>query len=198
MINWELEKEKLKELIEDKNLSYQEIGKLYNCTGNNIKKQAKKLGINLPKRRCINPKETFNKGKSIKGISSKNICPKCGRIKLSSSKLCRKCSDKERYKVPNKELGYYIGYNNRRKYLTTRCNQIRRDAKRYMENESLQEKVCCYCHNHDFDDILEVHHLKSIVTFDPHTKIKEINNDTNLVWLCPNHHAMLEKGLIKL
>ena len=46
--------------------------------------------------------------------------------------------------------------------------------------------------------ILEVHHLKGILQFDEDTLIKEINSEDNLVWLCPNHHAMLEKGLIKL
>lgn len=34
--------------------------------------------------------------------------------------------------------------------------------------------------------------------FDEDTLIKEINNENNLVWLCPNHHIMLEKGLISL
>ena len=67
-----------------------------------------------------------------------------------------------------------------------------------MEKESKQEKVCAYCHNHEFDDILEVHHIKGILTFDMSTKLKDINCDENLVWLCPNHHAMLERGLIEL
>ena len=40
--------------------------------------------------------------------------------------------------------------------------------------------------------------IKLITDFDEHTKISEINSLDNLVWLCPNHHAMLEKGLIKL
>lgn len=52
--------------------------------------------------------------------------------------------------------------------------------------------------DHEFDAILEVHHLKGILEFDEDTLIKEINNENNLVWLCPNHHIMLEKGLISL
>jgi hypothetical protein len=27
---------------------------------------------------------------------------------------------------------------------------------------------------------------------------REINDEANLVWLCPNHHKMLELGLITL
>lgn len=71
------------------------------------------------------------------------------------------------------------------------------NARRVLES-SEREKVCQYCHNHEFDAILEVHHLKGILEFDEDTLIKEINNENNLVWLCPNHHIMLEKGLISL
>ena len=27
-------------------------------------------------------------------------------------------------------------------------------------------------------------------------KIKEINNIDNMIWVCPSHHAMIEKGLL--
>ena len=45
---------------------------------------------------------------------------------------------------------------------------------------------------------MEVHHLKGILEFSDDTKIGEINHPSNLIWLCPNHHIMLEKGMIKL
>lgn len=57
-----LEKEKLEQLILIDKLSYEEIGKKYNCSGSNIKKVASKIGITLPRRRKLNPNETFNKG----------------------------------------------------------------------------------------------------------------------------------------
>ena len=96
------------------------------------------------------------------------------------------------------ELGRYVGYEEKEKYVTTKCSQIRKDARRFMDIESKQEKVCYYCKNHEFDNILEVHHKIGILEFDRHTKISEINSDSNLVWLCPNHHKMVERGLIKL
>lgn len=58
-------KDELERLIFKENLSYKEIGKKYGVSGNTIRKNAKKLGIVLPKRRNINPNETFNKGKQI-------------------------------------------------------------------------------------------------------------------------------------
>lgn len=198
MINWKLEKENLENLILIKNMSYEDIGKIYNCTGGNIKKQAKKLGIVLPERRKVNIKESFNKGKRIKFIDNKSVCPICGNKKYYSSKLCKKCANEKKYKLREKKLGDFIGYSARTTYLTHKCSDIRKDARKFMENESKQEKVCAYCKNHEYDEILEVHHLKSILEFSPETKISEINSEKNLVWLCPNHHRMIEKGLITL
>lgn len=50
---WLLEKEKLEQLILIDKLSYEEIGRKYNCSGSNIKKVASKIGITLPKRRKL-------------------------------------------------------------------------------------------------------------------------------------------------
>lgn len=126
------------------------------------------------------------------------VCPKCARKKYGTSELCKDCETKQRtIQKRERELGSFIGYD-KGKYLTHKCQTVRKDARFFMENESKQEKVCKYCHNHEFDDILEVHHIKSILSFDRRTKLKEINNDDNLVWLCPNHHAMLELGIIDL
>lgn len=83
------------------------------------------------------------------------------------------------------------------KYLSSKCQEIRTNARKVLEHSN-REKVCQYCHNHEFDEILEVHHLKGILKFDENSLIKEINDENNLVWLCPNHHIMLEKGLISL
>lgn len=123
-----------------------------------------------------------------------NTCPECGGRKFYTSELCQKCSNKKKRLVGEKTLGYYI---DGEKYLTTKCNDIRRDARKAIEEFNI-EKVCAYCKNHEFDEILEVHHIKGILEHDSTTLIKEINSIDNLVWLCPNHHKMLEKGLITL
>lgn len=59
-----IDKETLNDLINNQNLSYEEIGRKYKVTGNAVKKWAKKLNIILPNRRKINEIETFNKGKN--------------------------------------------------------------------------------------------------------------------------------------
>lgn len=70
---WLLEKEKLEQLILIDKLSYEEIGRKYNCSGSNIKKVASKIGIALPKRRKLNPNETFNKGVHKKWVYKKVV-----------------------------------------------------------------------------------------------------------------------------
>ena len=130
-------------------------------------------------------------GKTKKGY---NKCPICVELKFYTSKLCKKCSDKEKYLVKERTLGSYV---DGKQYLTSKCGEIRKDARKTIENSKV-EKVCAYCKNHEFDEILEVHHIKGILEFDSETTIKEINSLPNLIWLCPNHHKMLEKGLIKL
>lgn len=65
-------KEELERLIIDENKSYSLIGKLYNVSGNAIKKAALKLNIVLPKRRKIAPNENFShpKRKSYSLVNS--------------------------------------------------------------------------------------------------------------------------------
>lgn len=134
-----------------------------------------------------------------KKTSATDICPVCGGKKSSASGVCNKCRQEERSKfIMSQELGYYIGYDKKYPYVTRKCSEIRREARRIMDNDTTREKVCEYCHNHEFDEVLEVHHLKGITKFDVHTKVSEINDKSNLIWLCPNHHRMLERGLIKL
>lgn len=137
---------------------------------------------------------TYNNKISPKRTKDINkYCPICGGIKRAKAKLCNRCA-KDSRSIKNKTLGSYTDGN---KYLTSKVTSIRADAKRTLL-ESGREKVCSYCHNHEFDEILEVHHIKGILQFSPSSTVEEINSLDNLVWLCPNHHIMLEKGLIRL
>jgi hypothetical protein len=137
---------------------------------------------------------SYNNAKKEKKKKSYNKCPICGNLKYYKSEVCSDCRNKEKRKIKDRTLGLFI---DGKKYLTSKCSEIRKDARRTIE-ESKKEKVCAYCHNHEFDNILEVHHIKGILEFDREATIAEINNEDNLIWLCPNHHKMLEMGLIEL
>ena len=82
MSKWESEKEELERLINIEKVSYEEIGRRYGCSGSNIRKVAKQLGIEIPQRRKINPNETFGKGvhknsdKWLKAICQNPNCKK--------------------------------------------------------------------------------------------------------------------------
>lgn len=96
---WSSEKDNLIQLIKN-NVSYEEIGRMYNCSGTNIKKVAIRLGIELPKRRSINEKETFNKGVIKVEMLT---CLNCGKLfpkyVSGNSKYCsNKCSHEYRRK----------------------------------------------------------------------------------------------------
>lgn len=91
-MKWDNKKEELEELLLNQKKSYEEVGKSYGVTGSNIKKVALRLGIKLPKRRKVNPKETFGKG-TIK--VSTGICPNCGKtVKLYAGRLNSYCNFK--------------------------------------------------------------------------------------------------------
>ena len=95
-------KEELQYFIFNKKLSYEKIGKIYNVSGSAIRKIACKLGIELPKRRIINEKETFNKGKIIS--KKVTICKNCGKKFLayasSKNKYCSiQCQKEYRHKL---------------------------------------------------------------------------------------------------
>ena len=53
--------------------------------------------------------------------------------------------------------------------------------------------MCVYCNTHEWDEILEVNHINPILKFDKDVLISEINDLDNLQWICPNHHALLDK-----
>ena len=91
---WILEKENLERLINE-GVSYEEIGRKYNCSGSNIKKVSARIGIVLPNRRVINSCEDFHKD------SKKRICINCGKefIGYASTKFCsHKCSTEYKHK----------------------------------------------------------------------------------------------------
>ena len=180
MRDWNNEKKKLIKLIQVENIPYEQIGKMYNCSGSNIKKVAKKLGIELTPKRKINKNETFNKGKH-----KKCICLNCGceyeRGKNSTGKYCsNKCHTEHQHKQyitrwkEGKETGLRGEYN------------ISKHIKKYLldkYNNSCQ--ICGWNKVNPFTGNvpLEVHHIDGDYTN---------NKEENLQLLCPNCHSLTE------
>lgn len=177
-ICWINKKEELEDYIFTQNLSYDKIGEKYNCSGTAVRKAAVRLGIKLPRKRRINPKETFNKGTGLKGV-----CKNCGNpmIMYTPNRLfcCRECYNQyresrhiERWKegkVPGT-----VGYN---------CSSPVRKYLFKKHGNSCQ--ICGWGETNPFTGRipLQVHHINGD-SLD--------NNEENLMLLCPNCHSLTE------
>ena len=179
-MKWEAEKENLEKYIFAENLSYEEIGKKYGCTGANVKQVAKRLGIDIPVRRKINETETFNRGTAKKGI-----CKNCGKefvlYESTTGVFCSvKCQQEFAYNtfieqwLDGKIDGTVAGFKPSayiRRYLLAKYNN------------SCQ--ICGWNEVNEFTGKvpLQIHHINGN---------SNDNRIENLQILCPNHHALTE------
>lgn len=213
-------KEELEKLIIEQNKSYSSIGKMYGVSGTTIKKTAKKFGIQLPKRRSINPKENFkhprlvttsfvNKisdDEFINIISSsnswKNVGDKLGyKSNLSTNvkeSIIRRCEKLGMSLVFNKDVDLAKKtkgdlFSERKNWQSAR-SAIRKNANKiFLEHNTIHK--CAIC---GYDKHIEIAHIKAVSDFDDNATIREINSINNLIALCPNHHWEYDNGFIKL
>lgn len=99
-----------------------------------------------------------------------------------------------------------IAYADKLSYLTkneifkTRKNwqsartDIRRHANRVFDLSN-KTKECAIC---KYKLHVEICHIKSVSSFSKETKLSEINDISNLITLCPNHHWELDNGYLKM
>ena len=215
-------KSDLEKLIFEDKLSYIAIGKIYGVSCNAIKKAAKKLCINLPKKREINQKEKFSHKKD-----------------LLSNKLCfvNQFSDNDFIDIINNsnswsEIKNKFGYNSKltkniKKIIELRCkllqislnlnpnnlssktkgelfnnrknwqsarSAIQKNARNNFKSED-KELKCYIC---GYDKHVEIAHIKPVSEFDDNATIDEINNIDNLIALCPNHHWEYDNKLLNI
>ena len=58
-----------------------------------------------------------------------------------------------------------------------------------------RSKACEIC---GYDKVVEVAHIRDISSFCDDTLMSVVNSPNNLMWLCPNHHAELDMGLLEV
>ena len=174
MIKWEDEKDNLQKLI-DEGVTYERIGKNYGCSGANIKKQAKKLGIPLKERRKVNPSETFNKNTGKKCLNCGN--PVGGRNSNFCSTECKKEYEYKKLVVDWKSGKITGGDIN---------GAPRKFLRRYfLEKANYCCEKCGFNENNPYTglSILQLHH-KDGDCFN--------NSEENIEVLCPNCHGLTE------
>lgn len=181
MEKWDEKKNILIDLIQVQNLPYEQIGRMFNCSGNNIKKVAKRLGIELKQKRKINENETFNKGKRRKGI-----CLNCGNeyIIYRSSRPGKFCSNK--CQAEYNYNSYIDRWKRGEENGVSGKYGVSTHIRRYLFN-----KYNCGCqicgwgevNEHTGNVPLQIHHIDGNCLN---------NKEENLQLLCPNHHSLTE------
>lgn len=177
---WKEEKENLEKYILEDKLSYEEIGRRYGCTGANIKKVARKLGIDLPSKRTVNPSETFNKG-----TAQRSVCKNCGKEFISYKRYYSECCSHEcnekylRKQFIQKWLSGEIDGS------TVAYRPSKYIRKFLFEKYGEKCQLCGWGKVNEYTGNvpLQVHHIDG-----------DSNNNTpeNLQLLCPNCHSLTE------
>lgn len=177
-MQWLCEKERLQNLINE-GVSYNEIGKLYNVSGAAIRKAASRIGISLPRRRRINPNETFNKG-----TANKAICLYCGqsftKYPSSTGKYCsKKCETA--YKIHQYVEDWKLGKISGTTGYT--CSSFVRNY--LLQKHEYKCERCGWGEINPFTNKspLQIHHIDGN---------SENNVEENLQVLCPNCHSLTE------
>ena len=175
MTKWESEKENLEKYILVDKLPYTEIGRIYGCTDNNIKRVARNLGIELSQRRKINPSETFNKKEK-----KKCHCLNCGKeLESRNKKYCDiHCQQEYQYKE------WVIRWKNGEESGLKGEYGISNYLKHYLlEKFNYRCSKCGWGEENPYTHTLplEVEHIDGNYLN---------NNESNLTILCPNCHSL--------
>lgn len=131
---------------------------------------------------------SYNNSKNPKRQKKIRHCTKCGKDTNSSWQkvrlLCNNCIPK----MPKTKADFI----NKRAYQIH--SQIREKARKlYIASDKPQHCVLC-----GYDKHFHVCHIKAIKDFDNTATVTEINDLTNLVALCPNHHWEFDNNLLSL
>lgn len=161
-------------ILEDK-LSYIEIGKIYNCSGSNIKKVAQRLGIELVSKRKINPSETFNR-------KAPSQCLYCGKDYRPYYRLQKYCSNE--CASAHKHTLNFLKFKEGNKEMQ-RANYNPKSFKKDILKEQGNKCAICGCS--------PIHNGKPLVFILDHIDGHASNNTIeNLRCICPNCDSQLD------
>jgi len=131
---------------------------------------AAKYNNKIPKRILEGQCETC----TLKISSTRKYCKKCFNLKFSAKDMTLK---EAIYTHTHKSSAYSLVRARARMRYKTKNNK---------------------CYNCGYDKHIEVCHIKPISSFSEDTLLSTINQDKNLIALCPNCHWEFDNGLLQL
>lgn len=138
-----------------------------------------------PKFCSSNCSATYNNIKRSKHPS--NNCVKCGEKIKHTSICCIKCYPLYKIeKFGEKIIKQFRDIPSSK----NRYQDVRNHAHRVADYYDIK-KECPYC---DYRNHVQLCHIKDIGDFPNDSTLNEINDPTNLIYLCPNHHWDLDHG----
>lgn len=178
MYKWESEKETLTDLIINQKVSYEEIGRRYECSGANIKKVAKKLGIEIVSRRKINSCETFGKDSGVK-----RFCLNCGED-ISHKYANIYCDHTCQFEYAQKQ--YIQNWKDGKESGVKGDSDISSYVRKYLFDK--YDNKCQKCNWNEINPFsgyipLNIHHIDGDA---------KNNSEENLELLCPNCHSLTD------
>ena len=149
-------------------------------------------------RKCANTYKNIHnhsrKGKG-KGTPICKIC-KINHVPGYSYRLCPSCSASRFTYVIDPTLKELKEMYKNCKHSTGMQSYIRMNSRiQYKKTEKGKNPICNNC---SYNRHVEVCHIKPIRSFTDDSRLSEINNKTNLVYLCPNCHWEFDNGLITI
>lgn len=119
--------------------------------------------------------------------TKQNICLGLGCLTptVSKSGLCRKC-----YLENNRKIA---GSLTKRELFSSLSWQTARSRIQCHARRSISIEKCQIC---NYDNHVEVCHVRPVRDFPMEATVKEINDTKNLIALCPNHHWEFDHGLL--
>lgn len=168
-----------------------------NCCNREIEKDHWNVIENKPlycSRRCSNIKSNSRWDNYI-SKNERGVCEKCGnrRDVRNKSKLCQLCLNVERKtKVLEMTIGE-LKEKHKLKIGKWYSAEIRNHCRNH--NVELTKLPCQKC---GYDKHVELCHIKPVNTFGDDITIREVNNPSNIIVLCPNHHWEFDNGVLTL
>ena len=140
---------------------------------NKVPSAVKKYPNNYCSRSCA---AIINNAKAIKRNRTKK-CKTCDNLIRTSRRYCDKCSEYRKRDITLREI-----LNQTTNPYSLYAN-VRHRARNIAKN--LGWKSCIKC---GYDKHIEIAHVKPISSFDMSTLVSVINDESNLLPLCPNCH----------